>query len=132
MGFQSSRPGYVVRVDGLLLGESRFVIRAAVEYGEHLSQEERWSLSPLAQLELLLAIEGEKERAHRLGADVVHVGVIGDEPLYRYFRTSNHLTSSPGPFERRAPGPSSRRSQPPVVAGRRSRSLEPRARADAH
>lgn len=86
MGYQRRGRGYTVRVDGLLLGESSFVIQAAVEYDTRLSEEERERLSAMAQLELLLAIQGEEARGRRLGADVLHVGVVGDEPLYRFFR----------------------------------------------
>ena len=87
MGFSSSRPGYTVRVDGLLLGSTRFVIQAAIEYEAWLTDGERERLVPIAQLEALLAIEGEEARGRRLGARDVHVGVVGDEPLYRLFRT---------------------------------------------
>ena len=85
MGIQRTRPGYTVRAERRMLGDSRFVIQAALEYGAGLSEKERGRLSPMAQLELLLAIEGEEERGRLLGAEVVRVEVAGDEPLHRFF-----------------------------------------------
>ena len=90
MGFKCSRPGYSVRVDGLLLGRSRFVIQAAIEYDAVLTDAERDRLTPIAQLEALLAIEGQEERGHRLGARELRVAVVGDEALYRLFRSRAH------------------------------------------
>ena len=87
MGFNCTRQGYSVRVDGLLLGQSRFVIQAAIEYDAVLTDAERERLAPLAQLETLLAIEGEEARGLRLGVRDLRVGVVGDEALYRLFRT---------------------------------------------
>lgn len=89
MGYQCSRPGVNVRVDGLMLTETHFVIQAAVEYDSSLSDAERERLAPRAQIELLLAIEGEEARARRLGAKSVRVGVVGDERLYRLFRAAS-------------------------------------------
>ena len=76
MGLHLSRRGYSVRVDGELLGDSRFVIRAEIAYAAHLSKEEWMRLSPMAQLELLLAIEGAEQRGRQ-------VGVAGDQPRTR-------------------------------------------------
>lgn len=125
MGYQSARMGYTIRVDGLLLAGTRFVIQAAVEYAPNLSEAERESLVPRAQLELLLAIEGEEDRARRLGAKTVHVGVVGDEQLYRAFRTRSQV---PPPRAERPPrsavvrriaagSPSSRRALHPANVG---------------
>jgi hypothetical protein len=70
MGLHLSRRGYTVRVDGTLMRDSRFVIRAEIAYAAHLSDEEWMRLSPMAQLELLLGIEGVEMRGRSLGADV--------------------------------------------------------------
>lgn len=86
MGFQCERQGYTVRVDGLRLGDSGFVIQAAIEYDPLLPDDEKDRLAPIARLETLLAIEGETERGKRLGARTMRVGVVGDEALYRFFR----------------------------------------------
>jgi hypothetical protein len=67
MGIQRSRPDYTVWVDRRMFGDSRFVIEAALEYRAGLSVEQRERLTPMAQLELLLAIEGEEERGRLLG-----------------------------------------------------------------
>jgi hypothetical protein len=125
MGFQSSRSGYTVRVDGLLLGATRFVVQAAVEYDESLSMAERDALAPRAQLELLLAIVGEEERGWRLGARSVHVGVLGDEPLYRVFRTRSGRAPSP------PAAPRLEATRPASAPAARSRSLPRRARGEA-
>src|SRR5262245_52896162 len=58
MGLHLSRRGYSVRVDEMLLRGSRFVIRAEIEYATRLSLDEWMRLSPMAQLDLLLGIEG--------------------------------------------------------------------------
>jgi hypothetical protein len=60
-----------VRVEGMLLGDSRFVIRAEIAYAAHLSKEEWMRLSPMAQLELLLAIEGEEQRGRQVGHELL-------------------------------------------------------------
>ena len=86
MGIQRSRPGYTVWVDRRMFGDARFVIEAALEYRAGLSDAQRERLTPMAQLELLLAIEGEEERGRLLGAEAVRVEVTGDEPLHRFFR----------------------------------------------
>ena len=85
MGIQRSRPDYTVWVDRRMFGDSRFVIEAALEYRAGLSAEQRERLTPMAQLELLLAIEGEEERGRLLGAEAVRVHVFGDERLHRFF-----------------------------------------------
>lgn len=66
MGLHLARRGYSVRVDGMLRSDSRFVIRAEIEYAAHLSKEEWMRLSEMAQLELLLAIEGEEQRGRQV------------------------------------------------------------------
>ena len=86
MGMRRFRPGYTVRVGRRMSGDSRFVIEAALEYRADLSEAQRERLISIAQLELLLAIEGEEERGRLLGAEVVRVEVAGDEPLQRFFR----------------------------------------------
>jgi hypothetical protein len=85
MGIQRTRPGYTVWADRQMLGDSKFVIQAALEYGAHLSEKERGRLTPMAQLELLLAIDGEEERGRLLGGRVVGVEVVGDDSLQRFF-----------------------------------------------
>jgi hypothetical protein len=70
MGLHLSRRGYSVRVDGRLQRDSRFVIRAEIAYAAHLSEEEWKRLSPMAQLELLLGIEGAEVRGRKLGTEV--------------------------------------------------------------
>ena len=110
-----SRPGYMVRVDERWLGDSRFVIQAAVEYGEGLSEEQREEVKARAQLELLLAIEGAEERGRRLGADVVRVGVVGDEPLYRLF-SGRTKAQPPKPASSRRAGLLGRGGQPGLAA----------------
>ena len=85
MGIQRTRPGYTVRADRRMLGGSRFVIQAALEYSAHVSEKERGRLTPMAQLELLLAIDGEEQRGRLLGGKVVAVEVVGDEGLHRFF-----------------------------------------------
>ena len=85
MGMQRSRPHYMVRVDRQMVSDSRFVIQAALEYRGELSDAQRARLTPMARLELLLAIEGEEERGRLLGAEAVRVEVAGDESLHRFF-----------------------------------------------
>ena len=75
MGLHLSRRGYSVRVDGRQRGDSGFVIQAEIAYAAHLSEEEWMRLSPMAQLELLLAIEGEERRERRVGAR--RAGLLG-------------------------------------------------------
>ena len=71
MGLHLARRGYSVRVDGMLRSDSRYVIRAEIAYAAHLSKEEWMRLSPMAQLELLLGIEGAEQQGRRVGADTV-------------------------------------------------------------
>lgn len=85
MAMQRSRPHYTVRVARHMLGDSGFVIQAALEYSTELSDAQRERLTSMAQLELLLAIQGEEERGRLLGAEAVRVEVAGDEPLHRFF-----------------------------------------------
>ena len=66
MGLHLSRRGYSVRVDEMRLRDSRFVIRAEIAYAAGLSKEEWMRLSPMAQLDLLLGIEGAEVRARRV------------------------------------------------------------------
>jgi len=86
MGYQSTHPGYTVRVDGIGLGPSRFAIHASVQYESQLTPPERERVVPQAQIELLLAVVGEWERAIRLGARTVRIAVLGDGRLDRFFR----------------------------------------------
>ena len=85
MAMQRSRPHYTVRVDRHMVDDARFVIQAALEYSVGLSDAQRERLTSMAQLELLLAIEGEEERGRLLGAEAVRVEVAGDERLHRFF-----------------------------------------------
>ena len=66
MGLHLSRRGYSVRVDEMRLRDSRFVIRAEIAYAAGLTEEEWMHLSPMAQLDLLLGIEGAEVRARRV------------------------------------------------------------------
>ena len=86
MGYQSTHPGYTVRVDGIGLGPSQFAIHAAVQYESQLTPPERERFVPQAQIELLLAVVGEWERAIRLDARTVRIAVLGDGRLDRFFR----------------------------------------------
>jgi hypothetical protein len=95
MGFECTRPGYSVSVHGLLLGGIQFVIHAAIEYDPLLPDGERERLAPLARLETLLAIEGQEERARRLGARDVRVGVVGDMALRRFYKTPSTPAALP-------------------------------------
>lgn len=94
MAYQRTRSGYTFQVDGLMLGDSRFVIYAAVEYSPALSEEERRRLMPIVRLELLLAIEGEEERGRRQGAELIHVGVAGDEAFHDFIGGWTHRRPS--------------------------------------
>jgi len=98
MGYRSTHPEYGVRVDGLQLGRTRFIIQAAVTYGSQLTAAERESLRPKAQMEAVLAVLGEWDRGFRLGAKNVRIAVVGDRHLDRLFRTWPHdmPTSSEG------------------------------------
>ena len=87
MGYQSTHPGYEVRVDGIALGRTRFAIQATVNYESQLTRPERESVVAKAQLELLLAVLGEWERAARIGARNVRIAVLGDGHLDRFFRS---------------------------------------------
>jgi len=86
VGYQATHPGYRVRVDGLVLGETRYAIQATVDYASQLTRPEREGFVAKAQLELLIAVLGEWERAVRLGARNVRIAVLGDRPLDRFFR----------------------------------------------
>jgi hypothetical protein len=90
MGYQSTHPDYSVRVDGVPLGPSRFVIQAAVTYGSQLTASERASVRAKAQMEIVLAVLGEWDRGFRLGAKHVRIAVVGDRHLDRLFRTWPH------------------------------------------
>ena len=65
MGLHLSRRGYSVRVEDMALRDSRFVIRAEIAYAAHLSEEERMRLTPMAELDVLLGIEGAELRWRR-------------------------------------------------------------------
>ena len=77
MALHLSRRGYSVRVDGTLRRDSGFVIRAEIEYAAHLSKEEWMRLSEMAQLELLLGIEGEEQRGRRRAGLIGRGGELG-------------------------------------------------------
>lgn len=96
MGYESAHGGYKVRVDGMTLGDTRFVIQAAVDYDVRLSEGERQRLTPEAQTELMLAIAGAWERGHRLGARDVRVAVIVDSQLERTFRAASGESAADG------------------------------------
>lgn len=96
MGYESAHDGYKVRVDGMTVGETRFVIQAAVDYDLRLSEAERKRLTPEAQTELMLAIAGAWERGHRLGARDVRVAVIVDSQLERMFRAASGEAAADG------------------------------------
>lgn len=104
MGYRGARPGYTVSVEGLLLAGSHFVIHAAIDYDPLLRYEERELLAPQAQLEALLAIEGQEARARRLGVSDVHVGVVGDDGLRRFFRGGMHPPAPPSRVTARGKG----------------------------
>jgi hypothetical protein len=124
MGFRSTHPEYNVRVDGLRVGRTRFMIQAAVTYGSQLTAAERDRARRRAQIEIVLAVLGEWDRAVRLGAQSVRIAVVGDSHLDRLFRTWPHDVSTsaeaPGqevstPRRRRStrgPAPSSRPRPP--------------------
>jgi hypothetical protein len=82
MGYRSTYAGCRVRVDG----ESRFVVRACVEYDGRLTPKERARLAPSAQMKVILAVLGEAERGRQFGAGTVRVAVSGDPALERFFR----------------------------------------------
>ena len=65
MGLHLSRHGYSVRVEDMSLRDSRFVIKAEIAYAAHLSEEERMRLTPMAELDVLLGIEGAELRWRR-------------------------------------------------------------------
>ena len=115
MGYQSTHPEYSVRVDGIPLGSSRFVIQAAVTYRSRLATAGRERVRPKAQLEVVLAVLGEWDRGFRLGVHNVRIAVVGDRHLDRLFRTWPHEmpTSSEalGPKSRRGSLRRSRRSE---------------------
>jgi hypothetical protein len=90
VGYQSVQPGYKVRVDGLTLGQTHFLIQAALTYDDDLTAPERERLMPRAQMEILLAVFGEWERAVRLGARNVRISAVGDGQLDRFFRAWPH------------------------------------------
>jgi hypothetical protein len=70
----------------MLLGQTRFAIQATVDYESQLTRPERESFMPKAQLEILMAVLGEWERAVRLGARSIRIAVLGDGHLDRFFR----------------------------------------------
>lgn len=90
MSYQASHPGYAVRVEGISQSRSHFAIQATVAYETHHTPSERQSFTSRAQLEILLAIVGEWERAYRLGARFVRIAVLGDRRLDRFFRNWVH------------------------------------------
>jgi len=110
MGYQSTHPGYTVRVDGIGLGPSRFAIHASVQYESQLTPPERERIVPQAQIELLLAVVGEWEHAIRLGARNVRIAVLGDGHLDRFFR--NWVQGQQPPLDSGAERRSAPRSVP--------------------
>jgi hypothetical protein len=70
MGLHLSRRGYSVRVEDMARRDSSFVIRAEIAYAAHLSEDERMRLTPLAELDLLLGVEGAQLRGRHLGPDL--------------------------------------------------------------
>lgn len=105
MSYQSIRPGYELNVDGLPLGQTQFVIHAALSYESQLAGTERERIKHKAQMEALFAIFGEWERATRIGIRSVRVRVMGDGQLDRFFRRWPQILSSRslGPRPRREP-----------------------------
>lgn len=93
MGYQSIRPGYELSVDGIPLGRTHFVIRAAVSYQPQLAGPERQHVKNRAQMETLFAVFGECERATRIGARSVRVKIVGDGQLDRFFKRWPHILS---------------------------------------
>jgi hypothetical protein len=73
MGLHLSRRGYSVRVEDMALCDSRFVIRAEITYAARLSEDERMRLSPLAQLDLLLGVEGAELRGPQARPVALHM-----------------------------------------------------------
>jgi hypothetical protein len=90
MSYHASHDGYAVRVEGITQSRSRFAIRATVAYEPKLTLPERQNFASRAQLEILLAIVGEWERAYRLGARFLRIAVLGDRSLDRFFRNWVH------------------------------------------
>jgi hypothetical protein len=90
-------------VDGLVLGQTRYAIQATVDYASQLTKRERERFVATAQLELLMAVLGEWERAVRLGARNVRIAVLGDGHLDRFFRNWVHGTLPP--FDPEGPSP---------------------------
>ncbi len=124
MGYQAAHPGYRVRVDGLELGQTQYAIQATVDYASQLTTPERERFVPKAQLELLMAVLGEWERAVRLGARNVRIAVLGDGHLDRFFRSWVNGPLAPDDPEGPAlEGPSPRgRTRRSAPASSRSRS----------
>jgi hypothetical protein len=120
MGYQSTHPEYSVRVDGVELGRTRFVIQATVTYGSELTPAERARVRPKAQIEVVLAVLGEWDRGIRLGAQNVRIAVLGDHHLDRLFRSWPHdVSSSTETFGRDESRPRRRRSaRGPVPSSR--------------
>lgn len=120
MAYQSTHPEYSVRVDGLVLARTRFVIQAAVTYGSQLTPAERERVRPKAQIEVVLAVLGEWDRGIRLGAQTVRIAVLGDRHLDRLFRTWPHdVSGSKEMFGRDGSRPRRRRStRGPVPSSR--------------
>lgn len=110
MGYRSTYAGCRVRVDGVPLGESRFVVRACIEYDRLLTHKERALLAPSAQMKVILAVLGEAERGRQLGAGRVRVAVSGDPALERFFRmwSDGSGAREGGDGRAAAPAPTSR------------------------
>jgi hypothetical protein len=120
MGFQSTHPEYNVRVDGLRVGRTRFLIQAAITYGSQLTAAARERARRKAQIEVVLAVLGEWDRGIRLGAKEVRIAVVGDRHLDRLFRAWPHdVSTSAEAFGRDTSRPRRRRSaRGPVPSSR--------------
>ena len=99
MSYQSIRPEYELNVDGLVLGRTQFVIRAAVSYRAQLAGIERERITHKAQMEALFAIFGEWERANRIGVRSVRIRVVGDDQLESFFARWPHILAPRSDFE---------------------------------
>jgi hypothetical protein len=102
MSFRSTYAGCSIRVDGLPIGASRFVVQASIAYDRRLNAKERARLAPGARMKLVLAVLGEAERARLIGVDNVRIAVLGDAALDRLFRS---WSSRPGAEPARAVAP---------------------------
>jgi hypothetical protein len=103
MSYRRQRPDYEVRVDGLFLTRSRFVIHGIVVYKPRLPVGARERAELAAQTELLVAIAGESQRARDRGARTVHVTIDGDPGMDRFFRWRRRVIGLPDATTMRRP-----------------------------